>query len=106
MRKMSTTIGKALTGAYILYSCKGGPKTGYRLMHDAREIVLAAWSPGSFYPVVDALLKNGMLTKTRLKGRRVTYAYRTTKEGRAYLKRISGYFRDRRLREFFSYLMG
>ena len=105
MRKMSTTIGKALTSAYILYSCRDEPKSGYRLLLEGKEMLLANWSPGSFYPVVNMLLKNGMLVRTREGGKRVAYAYRATKEGVAYLKQVSGYFQERKLREFFSYLM-
>ncbi|MFA6328265.1 MAG: PadR family transcriptional regulator [Candidatus Micrarchaeia archaeon] len=105
MKKMSSTIGKALTSAYILYACRGEPKSGYRLMHDAREILLAKWGPGSFYPAMGELVRNRMLTRTRDKGRRVAYAYRITAEGRAYLKMITGYFKNKELGKFMTYLM-
>ncbi|VVC00809.1 Transcriptional regulator PadR-like family protein [uncultured archaeon] len=105
MKKISYTIGKALTSAYILYSCLKEPKSGYRLMQDARGLSIANWSSGSFYPTVDALVKGGMLSKGSGKGNRANNAYRTTKIGKEYLGRISQYFRKQELRIFFSALM-
>ncbi len=102
MRKLSSTIGRALTSAYILYSCRHTPKSGYRLMRDAKDMVLAAWSAGSFYPIINGLLKEGMLTKKKAKGasRRLTYEYAMTAAGKKYLRKISGYFKNPQLRSF------
>jgi len=105
MRKISTTIGKALTGAYILYSCRKEPKSGYRLMTDARDILLTGWSAGSFYPTIQSLVKAGMLTREVEKGKRVAHAYRTTPEGMEYLRKVSGYFKNRELKAFFASLL-
>jgi len=105
MKKLSGEIGNALLNSYILYSCDKKWESGYSLMNTGKKILLASWSPGSFYPIMNDLLRHKMLDKRKATGLRVKYEYRTTSEGRKYLKEISGHFENKELREFFRALM-
>jgi len=63
MAKITVGIGRALTSAYILYSCRNGQVNGYQLMNRAKDMLLVNWSAGSFYPQVAALIKSGCSEK-------------------------------------------
>ena len=104
MAKITVSIGRALTSAYILYACRHGGVNGYQLIHRAKEMLLVSWSAGSFYPQVAALIKSGLLKKKKAAGNRVTFEYQTTPKGIEYLRRISGYFQHEELRGFFDSL--
>jgi len=101
MAKLTIGIGRALTSAYILYSCRNGQVNGYQLMNRAKDMLLVNWSAGSFYPQVAALIKSGLLKKKKAAGNRITFEYQTTQKGMDYLSRISGYFKNEEMRGFF-----
>ena len=105
MAKLTVGIGRALTSAYILYACRFGGVNGYQLMNRAKDMLLVNWSAGSFYPQVAALIKSGLLKKKKAAGNRLTFEYQTTQKGMEYLSRISGYFKNGEVREFFSTMM-
>lgn len=105
MAKLTVGIGRALTSAYILYSCREGGVNGYQLMNRAKGMLLVNWSAGSFYPQVAALIKSGLLKKKKAAGNRLTFEYQTTPKGMAYLSRISAYFKNDEMRGFFEALM-
>jgi|GEM_PF-2531765 len=105
MAKLTVGIGRALTSAYILYSCRDGGVNGYQLMNKAKDMLLVNWSAGSFYPQVAALIKSGLLKKKKAAGNRLTFEYQTTQKGMVYLSRISGYFKNNEMRGFFEALM-
>jgi DNA-binding PadR family transcriptional regulator len=103
---ISSTIGKGIMSAYILYQCSRAPMSGYAIMRKSRDALMASWSAGSFYPMINGLCKNGMLNKVKTGGKRLAYEYTTTAKGRAYLSQISSYFKDRETRAFFEFMMG
>jgi len=105
MAKFTVGIGRALTSAFILYSCRKGGVNGYQLMNRAKDMLLVNWSAGSFYPQVAALIKSGLLKKKKASGNRLTFEYQTTPKGMAYLQRISSYFRNEEMAGFFQALM-
>lgn len=105
MEKLSGVIGNALLNAWILRSCNDRWQSGYALMNSGRKALLTTWSAGSFYPILKSLLKHGMLSKRTAGGQRVKYEYRTTAEGRRYLRLVAGYMRNPELRSFMRALL-
>ncbi|MFA5108012.1 MAG: hypothetical protein WC492_00550 [Candidatus Micrarchaeia archaeon] len=101
----SSNIGKALTRSFILYSCLHQPQTGYRLLAAGKEILLTGWSAGSFYPHIQFLLKEKLLTRKKTSSKRITYEYSTTPAGTEYLKYVSTYFKHEKLKKFFKVLI-
>lgn len=105
MSKLVTSIGQSLISGYVLYSCDKEWQTGYKLMKDGKDAFLTRWSPGSFYPLLNNLYKKKMLNKRKTKSNRITYEYKTTNEGKKYLKNISNYFKNEIITDYITYLM-
>ncbi len=104
-KRMPQAIGKALLNSYIIYRCSKIWPSGYRLMSEGRDILLATWSPGSFYPAISALVEEGMLIRRKSPSKRLTYEYHTTPKGIEYLKYISKYFSHQEVRVFLTALL-
>ena len=79
------------------------PKSGYSLMKYVKEHLGVKPSPGSMYPLLDGMLKNGLVV-CKKQGRQKIYSL--SQKGRAQLKHLDKHLRElfQKMREGFNLL--
>jgi DNA-binding PadR family transcriptional regulator len=78
-----------LLALYILYSLGKGPRSGYDLLKEIREITRGAWTPskGSLYPLLHQLEEEGLIA-VHDTGDRARTVYERTEKGAEMLRAI------------------
>ena len=83
-------VPRGILRLYILSMLSEKPETGYSIMRIIEDKTEGAWrpGPGTVYPLLRSLVKEGLLEKAESSGGGATVKYSVTKKGKQELEEM------------------